>query len=181
MRLDFAKVCNQVFQNLPPSLKSVGQDLSGTAGSWNGTVKDALRLIGVRRGVERETPDAASLHAAAASRPAQAEGTAGIPLLQGVAPGRQCNLMLVIARVEAAHRGGALHFGVVAVNDGATSLASVPFLSKATDKGSLEMLRLGLGRGNVSITGLRLVMMLLTAGAVGVDVVVLVVVVLLGL
>lgn len=63
----------------------------------------------------------------------------------GVGIGIDSQLLLVIAGVEASDGSRALHVGpVMTVNDGASSLARVPFLGEAAGQsGLVVLLRLG--------------------------------------
>lgn len=100
-----------------------------------------MRLIAVgATRVEGEAPDAAGSHAAPAAAAVQAStATHRVLLFEGVPAAGQLGRgeLLVIASIEAANGGGALHCvstgdAVATVDDGATTLAGVPLLGKAT-------------------------------------------------
>lgn len=104
-----------------------------------------MGLVGVGGGLQGKTLDAASPHATTAAAALEtAIASQRVLLLKSVVADGQ---LLVVARIEAVDRGGALHVGaggVVAVNDRGAALGGAPFLGEASDR--LRMLRLRHGK-----------------------------------
>lgn len=95
-------------------------------------MKCAMRLVRIVARLQSKTLDASSPHTPATTTSLETTVSAHrVLLLECVPPSRK---ILVVASIVAVDRGGALHAvgTVLTVNDRASSLCRIPFLSEAT-------------------------------------------------